>query len=157
MQIGMGTNSLLGRTKTGLSTSDRLKRIWDKIFLRWVWFYLNREIKTIIQQTDDATKLLSSVDSRTLSSQEYKRLRLQRDRTQQHLDQLSQVYHAPGRKVAWAHGRIGQLMAALQRNQATLDQLFAQHDLKVDSIGGFKVISQDDAWNSRTTAYDYAT
>lgn len=157
LQVGLGTDRFLRENLSENKVTSPIGKLVTRITIRILWFQISKKLKFAVKHSNAATDLIRKMDSRSLSSADYKTLRLQKERTQEYLDKFTAIRMPLGQGPSWMHKPLTDCLVALQNYLTALDHLFDSNDIKVNSVKGFRIISQDEAWESRTTAYDYAT
>ena len=158
LQVGLGTRRLIEREDTDDYTlGAMIQRAYTNVALRMVWWQIGNKVNKVVKQTDAVTDLLAEVATQSISSTEYKTLRITDDRLRGQLTDLTTFFTPTGYWPSWVLRPITRYRDAIIRQQAVLERIFSENDLRATEIEGFRVISQDEAWTSRTTAYDYAS
>ncbi len=153
----MVATRLLKLDRDRLSFRDRLIYSFSLFFLRIIWLFVDFIINRKVAETDDLTSKLSLADNRTLSAVNYKLLRLRKDKLLYHLEDIRNIKMDFDGVPDYMRSSVNKYIGSYQKQLDVLNTIFGQRGLDQALIDGFHVIDQDEAWNTRTTAYDYAT
>ncbi len=157
LQISLGFKSLFSKD-TGTSGPEDFS-IREQVMseVRGLLTLARDEFRNSSKIVERSTAIILALDAHSLLASEYKSLRIMKDVLTQQLaiyaqssDDLTEFDHP----VAEA---ISEYITARQQQRDALDKLFSQNEITDENIAGFRVISQDEAWSTRTRAYDYLT
>lgn len=148
---------ILPQIKEATTLSDKLRYALVMTWLRGVWFFVDFWVSSKIKEIAVTNETFKLVDISKLTSVEYKQLRSFRDETAKQFQKLQRLLAESDSTPLYLMKTMKRHISPLEERITILDNLFAQVNLSESHIEGFRVISEEEVWENRTTAYQYAT
>jgi uncharacterized membrane protein len=156
-EISSGTSRIFPYIKEGTTFKDRFRYSLVIVWLRVSWFLVNFLANSKIEDIVKTNEKFKLIDIYKLTSADYKGLRSFRDETEKQFKELNRLLTKDNAILPYQRKTLTRYVIPLEQRIKVLDNLFAKVNIPESHIEGFRVVSEEEAWQNRTTAYQYAT
>lgn len=156
-EISSGTSRIFPQIEEATTFKDKFWYGLAIAGLRIGWFLVNFLANSKIKEMEAINKKFQLIDVYKLTSADYKVLRSFRDETKKQFEELKRLLANSNSIPLYQMKTLKRYVTPLEQRIKVLDNLFGQANIPESHIEGFRVISEEEAWKNRTTAYQYAT
>jgi hypothetical protein len=157
-EVSLGASRMFAQSEDNVTFKERFLYKTAMAGIRLSWFIVDLQTQSKIDEMVNVNVKLRSLNLAKLTSTNYRGLRIFRDESFKQLNELNSFLSNPSSLLSNYQVRtLKRYSSPLEQSVAILDELFAKVNLVDKTIEGFRVISEAEAWSSRTTAYNYAT